>query len=308
MDTRFAVVIVTYNRLPLLQECIECVLNQTVKAKEIIIIDNASSDGTQEYLKTLDKLERPQIVIDRSSINEGGAEGFYRGINAFLQSECDWVVLIDDDAMLCAHYLEQLNCYINKMPDIKAFSGTVLTDGQIITEHRRRLLNQQVIIEKKVDLEEYELPYFTYDLTSFCGIAFAKSIIEKTGLPYKDFFIWYDDTEYSFRVRKYSRIVNINCISLNHKTIIDNDYSSEYEKRLNWKRYYGYRNKTFTLIKYGYKNYILRQNREALKKVAIIFLFGKVPKSIAFYNLKLTWRGIRDGILGRLGKNKFYLP
>lgn len=50
----YSVVIVTYNRLSLLKECIAAVKNQVLPFDNIIIIDNASSDGTVEYLHQYD--------------------------------------------------------------------------------------------------------------------------------------------------------------------------------------------------------------------------------------------------------------
>ena len=47
---RIACVIVTYNRLDLLKECVDACLNQTVKFSDIIIVNNASTDGTSKYL------------------------------------------------------------------------------------------------------------------------------------------------------------------------------------------------------------------------------------------------------------------
>lgn len=47
------VVIVTYNRLSLLRECVSCVLGQTVPFSHVIIVDNCSTDGTGDYLGNL---------------------------------------------------------------------------------------------------------------------------------------------------------------------------------------------------------------------------------------------------------------
>lgn len=51
MTADYAVVVVTYNRLELLKECLKQVENQTVPAQKIIVVDNASTDGTAEYLR-----------------------------------------------------------------------------------------------------------------------------------------------------------------------------------------------------------------------------------------------------------------
>ena len=48
-DKRIAAVVVTYNRLPLLQKCIESLSGQTADW-DILVVDNASADGTADYL------------------------------------------------------------------------------------------------------------------------------------------------------------------------------------------------------------------------------------------------------------------
>ena len=48
MEADYAVVVVTYNRLELLKECLEQVENQTIPAKKVIVVNNASTDGTEQ--------------------------------------------------------------------------------------------------------------------------------------------------------------------------------------------------------------------------------------------------------------------
>ena len=63
-----AIVVITYNRLHLLRRCFEDVLRRTSdKTSEIIIWDNASADGTREYLDALDDPRLPSCTIRRTS-------------------------------------------------------------------------------------------------------------------------------------------------------------------------------------------------------------------------------------------------
>ena len=48
---KYGVVIVTYNRLELLKECLLCIDKQVKKFDSVLIVDNYSTDGTREYLK-----------------------------------------------------------------------------------------------------------------------------------------------------------------------------------------------------------------------------------------------------------------
>lgn len=51
MDKKVTAVVVTYNRKTLLKECIESLLAQTYKNLDILVIDNASTDGTEDFVK-----------------------------------------------------------------------------------------------------------------------------------------------------------------------------------------------------------------------------------------------------------------
>ena len=69
MTGDYAVVVVTYNRLELLKECLERVENQTAPAGKIIVVNNASADGTAEYLrKYKEKDSHYRVITDRKSV------------------------------------------------------------------------------------------------------------------------------------------------------------------------------------------------------------------------------------------------
>ena len=68
-------VVVTYNRLALLQQCLAALCAQTVRGFTVLVVDNASTDGTADYLKTLDM---PGLVCRNPGKNLGGAGGIKR--------------------------------------------------------------------------------------------------------------------------------------------------------------------------------------------------------------------------------------
>ena len=148
-------------------------------------------------------------------------------------------------------------------------------------------------------ITEYEKKYFDYELSSFCGLYVSMDIIKKIGLPNKDFFIWFDDTEYSLRIIKYSKIRNINNAIINHKTKIAN------EKGYNWKSYYSIRNQIYVLKKY----YGRKELNKFLFKCKLIKLKHKILAIIKNKDyhkniIKLYEEAISDGINSQLGKKK----
>ena len=107
MARRYAVVIVTYNRLTLLKECIQCVETQTIPATKIIVVNNASTDKTTDFLSEKRK-QNDKFYIIECKQNIGGAGGFYKGVKKASEEDIDMMLLIDDDAMIADNYMEQI--------------------------------------------------------------------------------------------------------------------------------------------------------------------------------------------------------
>ena len=254
IQTKYAIVIVTYNRKQLLHECIENVQKQTMQASSIIIINNASTDTTGSYLETLQKENTIYDIVNLPE-NIGGAGGFAKGIERSLEKNVDCVLLIDDDAMIAEDYMEQILQARQSEPVYQAFAGTVKTNDIIDTFHRRTISKVGMLFHNCSE-EEYQQPYFLCEVASFCGMVLDISLIKQIGLPHAEYFIWHDDAEYSLRVRKYSKFLVVTNAVLNHKT---KQNATTYPRRYNWKDYYAVRNRIwlFGLVKrdsYDWKN------------------------------------------------------
>ena len=108
MSISVAAVVVTYNRKALLQECLEAILRQTAAVEKIILIDNASTDGTPEMLRESGLMDRPQMQYVRMVENTGGAGGFYEGLRIGRECGCKALWLMDDDTIPQEDALEKL--------------------------------------------------------------------------------------------------------------------------------------------------------------------------------------------------------
>jgi glycosyltransferase involved in cell wall biosynthesis len=105
----FSIVITTYNRLSLLKRAIESALNQTMQC-EVVVVDDCSSDGTEEYVKSLGD----RVVYHRNSNNLGHSETVNAGITV---ASGDWVKLLDDDDYLASQCIEKLTQAIVQCPN-----------------------------------------------------------------------------------------------------------------------------------------------------------------------------------------------
>jgi glycosyltransferase involved in cell wall biosynthesis len=104
---KFSIVITTYNRLELLKRAIDSALNQSL-ACEVVVADNASTDGTEAYVRGLEG-----VIYRRnpSNLNHAGA------VNAGAEAATgDWIKLLDDDDYLAPTCIEQMTAAIVRHP------------------------------------------------------------------------------------------------------------------------------------------------------------------------------------------------
>ena len=110
-------VIVTYNRVELLKENLDAVMSQTYPLHKIFVINNHSTDSTEEYLTRFS--DNPQIIACNLEENIGGAGGFSYGLKKAVQEGCDYVWMMDDDTIPSASALEKLD----GCPELKIVSS-----------------------------------------------------------------------------------------------------------------------------------------------------------------------------------------
>jgi GT2 family glycosyltransferase len=106
---RVCAVIVTHNRKELLRECIAAVQAQTERLARILVLDNASTDGTDAMLRDeFAGADADSIEIVRLPENIGGAGGFREGLKRAADGGYDWIWLMDDDTIAAPTALERL--------------------------------------------------------------------------------------------------------------------------------------------------------------------------------------------------------
>lgn len=210
MKNTVCTVIVTFNRKGYLLECLKSLLAQTRLPEAILVVDNASIDGTpvelkkQGYIKetppaNLNKIWETNNHIVTSSgkkiifyylrlpENTGGAGGFYEGIKKAYEKGYDWIWTMDDDAKPKEDALSLLL----SAAEIKtnAIFGCNLVSPHYKDSYSRIHNSQEGTKTEKVNT------------LSFVGMFINSNIIAKIGFPFPDFFILSDDIEYCYRAR-----------------------------------------------------------------------------------------------------------
>lgn len=189
--------VVTFNRKQLLVASLTQLLNQTHPPDQIFIIDNASTDGTEDHLKTHGFLDYPFIFYHRLPENLGGAGGFAEGIKLAMESGADWMWLMDDDALPASDALENL---LLRPLDVNAVYGSVAigVDGEQLCWPMD--LDSGKKLSMLSDLQETEI---AVPFHPFLGFLIRRQLVEKAGLPDSRLFLSGDDVEYCLRCRQY---------------------------------------------------------------------------------------------------------
>lgn len=195
-----AAVVVTFNRLEKLKKVIASVEAQQHSPSSLIIVDNASNDGTGEYLNSLTSSLPLEIVSLET--NTGGAGGFSAGMRRGYELGADFVWIMDDDGYpeptalgRLVEGIAEASTALNAQVPF-ACSVVTFTDGEICEMNNPvptwdwgRLL---VKGQKSVMVTQ----------CSFVSVLIPRWAIEKHGLPYKEYFIWFDDAEYTIRLTR----------------------------------------------------------------------------------------------------------
>lgn len=290
-------VIVTYNRLELLKESVAAVMQQTYPLHRVVIVDNHSTDGTDNYLAGLS--QNPLFHIVTLEKNTGGAGGFSKGIETAARQQADWIWVMDDDTIPKPDSLERLMAYTTFKDVGYVNSKVVWTDGSLHEMNLPRLAKQQAAKAEilKGAAEEVVAHASLIDTTSFVSLLVRGDIPYRLGLPFKEFFIWCDDAEYTMRITQngyygiwaaYSVVV--------HKT------PTNYSTSLNtvpasaaWKVYYGVRNESLLRRKRkGWLLFVLAQ-LNCFRTHAHRIRKRHLPKEEERVLLKANFRGLIDG-------------
>jgi GT2 family glycosyltransferase len=119
-NDRVSVTIVTYNSGRFIKRCLESVLAQRYGNKEVIVVDNASMDGTVDILEQFE--DRCQIVYNDENIGFAAAQN-----QAICLSNGDWVLTLNPDVLLLPNFIQSLVEAGQIDPKIGTVCGKLLT-------------------------------------------------------------------------------------------------------------------------------------------------------------------------------------
>lgn len=296
-------VVVTYNRKKLLCECLDAILEQSFPVTGIILIDNCSTDNTEAHLRENRYFENEKINFIRLPENTGGAGGFHAGMKAALDYQPDWVWIMDDDTVPTKTCLEELIRARNEIEGSVSFLASSVRgmngEAMNVPKIRRDQFMKYTDWYKYLDKGIVQIVKAT-----FVSLLIDINAVKKCGLPWKEFFIWGDDSEYTQRIiRDYGPAYMVGKSLSIHKRVGSDELSivnETNENRIPMYFYY-YRNNLIGFWEYETRLYRFLCMGKLFYDSVRVLAKGKYKGK----KLKVICKAFFNFVFGRYGKESF---
>jgi len=207
-------VVVTHDREALLRECLQALRAQVTGPRRVVVVDNASSDGTREVVAR----EFPEVELVVVSRNTGGAGGFTVGIeHAVHRLGAERVWLMDDDTIPTPTALEQLLEVQVRAPEgTRVLASRVLwTDGR---DHPMNTPRRRPFSSRRTVRAAAAMGCVPIRSASFVSVLIDAEGVRRAGLPVADYFLWNDDFEYTARILRDAVGFQVTASVVEHRT------------------------------------------------------------------------------------------
>jgi len=302
MDKETAIIIINWNSYDCTRDCIESLQEMTFNNYDIILVDNDSKDGSGERLYA----EYPYVIYLKLPDNKGFTGGNNHAMNYSVNRNYTYTLLLNNDTFVEPDFLEIL---IRYMKDHNAVGAI---QPKIYFNHDRTLLwnggswfnpwtgndyvegtNQKVSKTSEVLKEP--------DWITGCAFLIRNDVIKKTGLLDESLFMYYEDVDYSFRIKNegYSLIYHPESVVYHIAGASTRAKEKGKEGFLNpIVHYYLIRNKIWLL-----KKYLKPVQWISAGTINALYLSGTLVYFILrrrFVKLKMAIRAIKDGLSERM--------
>ncbi|WP_127129385.1 glycosyltransferase family 2 protein [Georgenia sp. SYP-B2076] len=285
---RVGAVVVTFNRLALLEQTLAGLEAQERPVDHIVIINNASTDGTKEYLESREYAV--PVTVRHLATNTGGAGGFSEGTEVAYGLGMDAIWLMDDDTVPRPGALGPL---VSSLQDAEERLGFLPS-----------FACSMVLWDKDGSLCEMNTPEPTWDWArslalgadytlmkscSFVSVLITREAVHAVGLPSANFFIWYDDAEYTQRLSKYRPGIFVADSKVDHMLPANRgvNWGDVNEKNI-WKFEYGARNQVASAIKFRSPTIAASLAENMIKQMK----GSGVPRSLRLRLVKAAAKGL----------------
>lgn len=190
-----SIIMLTRDRIELTKKCVESIIRHTDVPYEWVFVDNGSTDGTVEYLKSID---RAKVIVNEE--NKGFAAGCNQGIAV---AEGKYYLLINNDTVVTEGWLRHLHEWLQKDPSI----GIVGPVSNFVAPIQRV---DDAVYKTQEEMDNYARSrsviyqgrgFYPHRLIGLC-LLFPKEVVDKIGVLDERFFPGnYEDDDFCIRAR-----------------------------------------------------------------------------------------------------------
>ncbi len=195
-----SVVIVNYNGSGFIGRCVESVLRSDFPKLEIIVVDNASTDGSIGELEKF-KLEKRGLILVKNPVNYGFARASNIGVHL---SRGDYILFLNNDTMVKSDCIQEFTKVMQSAEDIGAIQCKLLTmDDPSVIDNVGHFMD---LLGMTYEIGSLEEDHGQYDrITELFGARGAAMVVKrpvlfKTGLFDEDFFMYFEETDLCWRI------------------------------------------------------------------------------------------------------------
>lgn len=218
MQVKIVISIINYNNTPDTISCLKSLDDLVIKdmSVSVVVIDNASREAFPVDIS----LKNLPVTVLRSEVNTGFSGGHNIGIRHALQEGADYILILNNDTEVNKHLVEELLQAIKQEEMIGvAVPKIYFAKGQEFHKDRYKVEEQGRVIwyaggkmdwrniighhrgVDEVDNGQYERVEETAFATGCCMLV-KRDVFEKVGFFDEKYFLYYEDSDLSMRVRK----------------------------------------------------------------------------------------------------------
>jgi O-antigen biosynthesis protein len=202
---RFGIVVVSWNGVDLTRRCVQSVLDDRAATQlDVVIVDNASTDGTAEWLSEIEK--HPRVRVIRNADNLGFAAACNQGLAAAAERNPDVLVILNNDIVVTPGWARTIDHHLRRDASIGLLgpvTNNIGNEARIETSYTDlgTMLKEQAMLTGEQAGQLFELPVLAF----FC-VAMPRDVYEQIGDLDANFGTgFFEDDDYCQRVRAIGR-------------------------------------------------------------------------------------------------------
>ncbi|MBV9989209.1 MAG: glycosyltransferase family 2 protein [Chitinophagaceae bacterium] len=297
-----AIILINWNNYPVTADCIRSLQETDGSLRDIIVVDNISADDSLRRLRE----EFPEVIFIASDTNRGFAGGNNLGMEYAIREGYRYVLVLNNDTFVKKDFLQPLISYMDRHP------ATGVIQPLIYFHHDRSLVwnggsyfnrwfSNTYTTNYNKPLHPSSTKLKEVDWVTGCAFFTRTSILKQTGLFAENLFMYYEDVDLSFRIKKagYGLIYEPASVIYHIAGVSNKTAEKGKEGYLNpFVHYMNLRNRIWIVKKYTRFPYAL--TAFLYNFFYILALMGYFVARSRFAKFRAVIKAVRDGLNGRI--------